>query len=469
MKCTLRLFEVRKGQHIVELAKDTILVGRDPKKCDVVLDLLDTSASRTHFEIKREAEDYFLMDFSKNGTWVNGERVGKSGRKLYHGDVVEAGNAEITFLLSEETKTAEQLFEEGRKNELLDPAYSIQCYSLAHRQIPTNVEYAASLLNLLEQEERSDELITGGEYFNPEEMMRLVFNVRIAGPIAKAFVKIGDFELAMKVIEQAGGEHIDSRLDAILENIRRQTGEKILKTIVEKTSGIPFYQRGNLQIHIEERADFVDLRYVEKYYKYLQQHIDLLFGGPPKCNVVFHVTVRDHLFAQSLPNQSIILGYYSPESKRIFIRPRRWMEGRTRGQEDFHITLMHEYVHFRIDDICGGTWPPRWFNEGLAQILSESNKFEYLKILSSVRDKCINILSFSDATFSPAYGDPTLAYLQSYAILFYLTQRFGKEKLVSLLTSMSESGGDFKHLFESTLGVSLQELNSKWWSVLEKV
>lgn len=468
MKCILRLFEVRKGQRIIELAKDGVLVGRDPKKCGVVLDPLDALASRTHFEIKRDGENYFLKDFSNNGTWVNGERIRMSGRRLYHGDVIEAGNAEITFFLSEEMKTTEQLFEEGRKNELLEPSYSIQCYSLAHRRCPTNIEYASSLLNLLEKEERIEELITGADYFNPEKMMAIVGDVRIAAPIAKAFVKIGDFAQAMEVIKQAGGENADSRLTVIVENIKRQTGEEILKTIIEKTSEIPSFQKGNLRIYIEERADFVDLRYVERYYKYLHQHIDHLFSGPSKCNVVFHVTARDHLFAQSLPNQSVILGYYSPESKRIFIRPRRWMEGRTKEQ-DFHIVLMHEYVHLRVDEICGGMWLPKWYNEGLAQIFSESKKCEDFNILRSARDRCKHILVFSDATFSPVYSDPAIAYLQCCAILFYLMQKFGKEKLVSVLTKMNELGGDFQCSFESTLGMSLQELDSKWWSILEEV
>jgi len=211
----------------------------------------------------------------------------------------------------------------------------------------------------------------------------------------------------------------------------------------------------------------VDLRYVETYYKYLQQHIDPLFGGPPKCNVVFHVTSRDHLFAQSLPNRSVILGYYSCESKRIFIRPRRWMEGRTR--EDFHIVLMHEYVHFRIDNICGGTWIPRWYNEGLAQVLSVGRKSEYFGSLRSVRDECKHIRSFSDATFSPVYGDSAVAYLQSYAILFYLVHIFGKEKLILLLNTISETGADFQRAFESTLNMSFQELDSKWRSILEEI
>jgi pSer/pThr/pTyr-binding forkhead associated (FHA) protein len=466
MKGMLRLFEVRKGHRTVQLSKGRVLVGRDAGKCDIVLDQLDTSASRTHFEISSDGNNYHLRDLSRNGTWVNGERVGKPGRKLYHGDIIEAGNAEMAFLLLDEVSTAERLFQEGKKTELLDPSYSIQCYSLAHTRCPANVDYAAGLLSLLEQEGKTEESITGGEFFRPEAMMRLAGDARIAIPLARALVKIGDFERAVELIEKARAENADSRLDAILESIGRQTDQRILRTPVDTTTEAHLYQRGHLQVYIDERADFVDLRYVERYYKYLQQHIDNLFGGPPKRNVVFHITANDSLFAQSLPNQVTILGYYSPDSKRIFIRPRRWIEGRAREQDDFHIILAHEYVHFRVDDICGGMWLPRWFNEGLAQVLSDSKKPEDLRLLASVRDRCKSVLLLADADFSQAHGDPTIAYLQCHAILLYLTRRFGKEKLVSLLITMGESGGDFRQLFECTLGMSLQELDSEWWSVL---
>jgi pSer/pThr/pTyr-binding forkhead associated (FHA) protein len=472
MKCLLCLFEVRKGQSIVELDKDTILVGRDPQKCDVVLDPLDTLVSRTHFAVERDKGNYFLRDLSKNGTLVNGGRATGSRQRLYHGDVIEAGNAEITFLLDGETRTAQQLFEEGKRNELLEPSYAIQCYSFAHKQSPTNVDYASRLLHVLEQEGRDDDLITGGSYFTPAEMMRLADDARIAAPLANTFVRIGDFARALQIIEQAGGGKADRRLYSIVESIRHQTGasidENMLATITQKTCEPPVFQRDKLRIHIDERGDFADLRYVERYHKYLQQRIDPQFGGPPKCEVEFHVTIRDHLFSQSLFDQSIILGYYSPDSHRIFIRPRRWLAGKAK-EEDFHIVLMHEYVHLRVHDVCGGMWVPMWYNEGLAHLLSGSKTPEECRLLRSAKDRCVPIPLFSDAVFSTAYGNLSIAYLQSYAILLFLAQRFSQEKLVSVLSSLEEQGGSFQRSLESTLGMSLEELDSEWWAVLVEV
>lgn len=468
MKCVLRLFEVRRGQSLFELSQNHTLVGRDAEKCDVVLDPLDTLASRTHFSVECRGQLYLLTDLSKNGTWVNNEKVGQSARRLYHGDVIEAGNAEVVFLLAEETETAEQLFEDGKSNELLEPSYAIQCYSLAHRQCPTRVEYASRLLNLLEREGRTEEMITGGAHFDPGVMMRLADDVRVAEPIANAFVKIGDFARALEVIEQAGGESADRRLGAIVANVRRQTGDETLLTITERRAGIPLFTRGKLTIYIEDREDFVDLRYVERYYTYLQQCIDPLFGGPPGCDVAFHVTVRDHLFAQSLPNQTMILGYYSRDSRRIFVRPRRWMVGKAQDQ-DFHIVLMHEYVHLQVHHMCSGIWLPMWYDEGLAHLLSGSMRPEDCRMLRSAKDRCKSLLVFSDAVFSPAHGDLRMAHLQSYAVLLYLARIFNKERVMAVISGMEEHGGNFQRSFESIMGMSLRELDDRWWSALDGV
>lgn len=466
MKYTLRLFEVRKGERTIALDKDRHIVGRSAEECDIVLDPFDRSVSRTHFSLDKQGAGYLLNDLGLNGTFINGERVGKSGRLIYHGDVIEAGNAELTFLTSSEPDDISAILNTGKDSESGNPSLAIQCYSVAYNKYPDRIEYAFKLLKLLEQESKYEDIITGGDYFNPSVMSKIYGNAQIASYIARAHIKMGDYRKAKEIIDQAGGDTADIALRELSQQIQEQTGG-ILNTVQDDLNTMPIFQKGNLKIIIEDRSDFSDLRYIERYYKYIQNNQDPIFGGPPCSGPVFHITIRDHLFAQSSRNQGIILGYYSPSNKRIFIRPRRWIHGKV-VENEFHITLMHEYVHFRIDGICDIQCLPRWYNEGLAQIISNKMDSNELDAISRNISQCYNIDCFSDATFSPVCGNPAVAYLQSQAIALYLMNSYGLNKLLSVLKIMNDVGGDFKKSFESVLGLSLLDLNIQWRSVLGK-
>jgi serine phosphatase RsbU (regulator of sigma subunit) len=76
------------------LWKERVTVGR-ARSCDVFLP--DQWLSRQHAEIRRRDGDYFVADLeSKNGTLLNGERVGEE-RRLRHGDVISLGEHHLTF------------------------------------------------------------------------------------------------------------------------------------------------------------------------------------------------------------------------------------------------------------------------------------------------------------------------------------------------------------------------------------
>lgn len=54
--------------------------------------------SRQHAILVPDGEGYHLQDLgSKNGTWVNGVRLGAAGRRLADGDVIALGNAQVTL------------------------------------------------------------------------------------------------------------------------------------------------------------------------------------------------------------------------------------------------------------------------------------------------------------------------------------------------------------------------------------
>ncbi len=87
-----RLVCLTDGREYV-IAGDSLVFGRDAAS-DVVVS--GTEVSRRHAEIQVTAEGYVLNDLSVNGTYVNGERVGRQ-HLLARADVIRIGHDEFRF------------------------------------------------------------------------------------------------------------------------------------------------------------------------------------------------------------------------------------------------------------------------------------------------------------------------------------------------------------------------------------
>jgi pSer/pThr/pTyr-binding forkhead associated (FHA) protein len=70
-----------------------LTLGRDAGSNVVVS---GNEVSRQHAEIRPDPEGYLLVDLSVNGTYINGERIGKTHR-LARADVIRIGNDEFRF------------------------------------------------------------------------------------------------------------------------------------------------------------------------------------------------------------------------------------------------------------------------------------------------------------------------------------------------------------------------------------
>jgi DNA-binding winged helix-turn-helix (wHTH) protein len=83
--------------------KDTIMIGRDPN-IDIVILTPDKQVSRLHASIKTTEEGILLADLgSKNGTYINGERIHKP-TILNDGDVIQVALAQkLVFFYSDAT------------------------------------------------------------------------------------------------------------------------------------------------------------------------------------------------------------------------------------------------------------------------------------------------------------------------------------------------------------------------------
>lgn len=75
------------------LAKDALSIGR-LDSCDIVLS--DTGVSRKHAEVRREGDEWVIVDLnSTNGTIVNGKTVRR--HRLAQGDRIEVGETTIEY------------------------------------------------------------------------------------------------------------------------------------------------------------------------------------------------------------------------------------------------------------------------------------------------------------------------------------------------------------------------------------
>ena len=132
-------------------------LGRDAGS-DVVVG--GSEVSRQHAEIRTDPDGYILIDLSVNGTYVNGERIGKT-HLLARADVIRIGNDEFRFYADPvnpsspksdpEAPAAQdrpQQPPEGASQQLSDTLHGIPEEEPAQRNTPPSPE-AAPLASLL--------------------------------------------------------------------------------------------------------------------------------------------------------------------------------------------------------------------------------------------------------------------------------------------------------------------------------
>jgi hypothetical protein len=86
------------GQALVALDElDRLTIGRRPGN-EIALEW-DSEVSRVHAALERVGTDWVVADdgLSRNGTWVNGERV-TGRRRLRDGDVIAVGTTALAFV-----------------------------------------------------------------------------------------------------------------------------------------------------------------------------------------------------------------------------------------------------------------------------------------------------------------------------------------------------------------------------------
>lgn len=88
-----------------QLNQNELAIGKAPHN-QIVLD--DPTVSASHAIISHTPDGYSILDLaSRNGTWLNGERLNNRSRILQHGDRIQLGETILTFRLTDRSEAVQ--------------------------------------------------------------------------------------------------------------------------------------------------------------------------------------------------------------------------------------------------------------------------------------------------------------------------------------------------------------------------
>lgn len=142
----------------------------------------------------------------------------------------------------------------------------------------------------------------------------------------------------------------------------------------------------------------------------------------PEINFIYTREEMDTLLGRKTERWERAVCVYG---KLTFIHPSKTLELTTHTNDDFWKVVKHEMAHWFYTDITG-THRPKWFNEGLANVVAESPRQRPKSLDEPVVDKYFA----KSESFTYAWG---------YWMVKYLLDEYGKEKLVELTKSLTDN------------------------------
>jgi len=198
---------------------------------------------------------------------------------------------------------------------------------------------------------------------------------------------------------------------------------------------------------------------------YLERHLN-------KLNSVFGIEMTDTVRVVIADDQrrfTDLVGTNFPdwgaaaalkERGLIIIRPPEQFPGGKSLDE----LLGHELCHLVIDKASGGRWLPRWFEEGLCQMLSGEWRISQDMLLTRAvwGSGLLPLISLESVNWFGS-AKAALAYAQSYQAVAAMTTDFGIDFYGRFFESYRESG-DFYGTFFNLTGYRYLEWVNKWQS-----
>jgi hypothetical protein len=132
-------------------------------------------------------------------------------------------------------------------------------------------------------------------------------------------------------------------------------------------------------------------------------------------------------------------------------------------------TISHELTHLVVYQATQNPYngPPPWLNEGLA-MFSEGDLEYYFTGALEDAEKNNSLISVQSlcSPFSAYTDQAVLAYAESYEIVKYLIDTYGREKMFELLSIYREGTG-YDEALKAVYGFDMQSLNTQWQAALK--
>jgi len=130
--------------------------------------------------------------------------------------------------------------------------------------------------------------------------------------------------------------------------------------------------------------------------------------------------------------------------------------------------IAHEITHILVDKFgfsCLGS-RPTWLDEGLAVLIEGGpTRAEQEQFQAALRDDDLIALSGLDASFSKDDYTVSLAYTESYSVVNFLVTRYGREKLLNMISLLRE-GAATQPALQAVYGLDEVALENAWLAQL---
>jgi hypothetical protein len=186
------------------------------------------------------------------------------------------------------------------------------------------------------------------------------------------------------------------------------------------------------------------------------------FTPAKKVPVIIYPTRDELRSAFGWGNGESAMGVYWSGTIRL-LSPNVWIgereETAKRQVFDRINPIAHELTHYVLDYMTNGNYP-RWFTEGLAQLIEyEISGYLWIEEDSTLRQQ-LYTLEDLDHRFDQLDNQP-LAYRQSFLLVDFLGRTYGAEAMKAMVGQLS-AGTSFHTAVERVFGKSIDVLYSNW-------